>query len=57
MNNFKRRWLTERLQAALRALPVVVLTGARQTGKTTLARSLLEPRGYLSLDDLYFTPP
>lgn len=52
MNNFKRRWLTERLQAALQALPVVVLTGARQTGKTTLARSLPEPRGYLSLDDL-----
>lgn len=52
MNNFKRRWLTESLQAALRALPVVVLTGARQTGKTTLARSLPEPRGYFSLDDL-----
>ena len=52
MNKLKRRWLTERLQAALRALPVVVLTGARQTGKTTLARSLSEPRGYLSLDDL-----
>jgi hypothetical protein len=36
----------------LLALPVVVLTGARQTCKTTLARSLPEPRGYLSLDDL-----
>lgn len=52
MNNFKIRWLTQQLQAALQALPVVVLTGARQTGKTTLARSLPEPRGYLSLDDL-----
>ena len=51
MNNFKRRWLIDPLQAALRALPVVVLTGARQTGKTTLARSLPEPRSYLSLDD------
>ena len=51
MNNFKRRWLTGPLQAALRALPVVVLTGARQTGKTTLAHSLPEPRSYLSLDD------
>ncbi|MDZ7621138.1 MAG: ATP-binding protein [Candidatus Competibacteraceae bacterium] len=52
MNNLKVRWLTQQLQAALQALPVVVLTGARQTGKTTLARSLPEPRGYLSLDDL-----
>jgi uncharacterized protein len=52
MNDFKIRWLTEQLQAALRALPVVVLTGARQTGKTTLVRSLPDPRGYLSLDDL-----
>lgn len=52
MNTLKVRWLTQPLQAALQALPVVVLTGARQTGKTTLARSLPEPRGYLSLDDL-----
>ena len=52
MNSLKVRWLTQPLQAALQALPVVVLTGARQTGKTTLARSLPEPRGYLSLDDL-----
>lgn len=44
--------MAERLRAALRALPVVVLTGARQTGKTTLARSLPDPRSYLSLDDL-----
>ncbi|MBL8259812.1 MAG: ATP-binding protein, partial [Candidatus Competibacteraceae bacterium] len=52
MNNIRKRWLAERLRAALRALPVVVLTGARQTGKTTLARSLPDPRSYLSLDDL-----
>ena len=52
MNNLKVRWLTQQLQAALQALPVVILTGARQTGKTTLARSLPEPRSYLSLDDL-----
>ena len=52
MNRFRNRWLTGYLQAALQALPVVVLTGARQTGKTTLARSLPENRLYLSLDDL-----
>lgn len=52
MNNFKKRWLAKLLQAALQALPVVILTGARQAGKTTLACSLPEPRGYFSLDDL-----
>ncbi|MFO1428543.1 MAG: ATP-binding protein [Candidatus Competibacteraceae bacterium] len=52
MNRFRNRWLTGYLQAALQALPVVVLTGARQTGKTTLVRSLSQNRVYLSLDDL-----
>ena len=51
MNDFRPRWMAAALQAALRALPVVVLTGARQTGKTTLARSLPK-REYFSLDDL-----
>lgn len=52
MNNIKERWLASRLKAALEALPVVVLTGARQTGKTTLARSLPGERFFLTLDDL-----
>ncbi len=45
MNNFHsdpplyyRRWLTPLLQAACEAHPVVVLTGARQVGKSTLLR-------------------
>jgi uncharacterized protein len=42
------------LERALEASPVVVLMGARQTGKSTLARSerFLEGRLYLTLDDL-----
>ena len=42
------------LQRALRAFPVVVVTGARQTGKSTLVRELYagEPRLYVSLDDI-----
>ena len=48
----RKRWLTRPLQAALKALPVVVLTGARQTGKTTLAQALPQKRAFVSLDDL-----
>ena len=42
------------LKRALDASPVVVLMGARQTGKSTLARSepFLADRLYLTLDDL-----
>jgi len=40
------------LEAQLRAMPAVVLTGARQTGKSTLVESLDSPaRTYRSLDD------
>ena len=42
------------LTETLRAMPVTVVTGARQTGKTTLVGSRVqrEPRVYLTLDDL-----
>jgi predicted AAA+ superfamily ATPase len=42
------------VERALAAFPVVVLTGARQTGKTTLARHLPSAanRAFRSLDDL-----
>jgi len=52
VEGIKKRWLTRPLQAALKALPVVVLTGARQTGKTTLAQALPHRRTFLTLDDL-----
>lgn len=41
------------VEGALAAMPVVVLMGARQTGKSTLVRtgSLAEGRRYLTLDD------
>ncbi|MEJ1965872.1 MAG: ATP-binding protein [Gammaproteobacteria bacterium] len=47
------RAATSAIEHALRASPVVVILGARQTGKTTLVRSLpqLAQRPYLTLDD------
>jgi predicted AAA+ superfamily ATPase len=47
------RLVGDALNARLRAMPAVVLTGARQTGKSTLAEQLVPGRRrYLSLDDL-----
>lgn len=48
------RALTAPLRRALRESPVVVVTGARQTGKSTLIRELLGQPGrrYMTLDDL-----
>ncbi len=48
------RALQPTLDLAMRSFPVVVVTGSRQTGKSTLVRFLAddEPRPYLTLDDL-----
>jgi predicted AAA+ superfamily ATPase len=40
------RLLVPRLNAALRDTPAVLIHGPRQSGKTTLARTVGEPRGY-----------
>ncbi len=51
MKFFKPRLLTTKLKLARRVMPVVVITGARQTGKTTLVQ-LLDPNiPYFTLDD------
>ena len=48
-----RHRLRETLRAALKRRPVVVLTGPRQCGKTTLARQILDPTAstYFDLED------
>lgn len=44
------RYIEERLLRSARTRPVIVLTGARQTGKTSLLRRLFPDYGYVSLD-------
>ena len=55
--NYLPRHITERLKDALKASPVVYLNGARQTGKSTLAKTLApqigkndHPAEYLTFD-------
>ncbi|WP_394288393.1 ATP-binding protein [Corynebacterium variabile] len=52
MNTFHQRNITSRVENLLDEFPVVVLRGARGTGKTTLARHLADTRGarFLSAD-------
>ena len=53
MDNSLPRALAPQLRAHLDVMPVVVVTGARQTGKTTLAQRLAPgPRRFTTLDDL-----
>ena len=32
---YKKRWLSKKIKESLNVCPVIVITGARQTGKTT----------------------
>lgn len=52
-NQLLPRLASEHLERALRVMPVTVLTGARQTGKSTLARMhpIGADRSYFTLDD------
>jgi hypothetical protein len=52
MDKIKPRWFQRNLQTALRVMPVSVLTGARQTGKTTPTRAIEPARAYFTLDDV-----
>ena len=53
MDNTLPRFVLHSLRDRLRVMPAVVVTGARQTGKSTLVRQLAPAdRRYRSLDDL-----
>ncbi|MHB1124680.1 MAG: ATP-binding protein [Ramlibacter sp.] len=53
MEDYHHRWLETRLRVALADTPVVLINGARQTGKSSLAERICAERrgGYLTLDD------
>ena len=51
-NQYTPRFLELALRQALKTFPVVVVTGARQAGKSTLVRQLDEKRTYVTLDDV-----
>jgi len=46
------RILASKLLAAARQLPVVAVTGPRQSGKTTLVKNVFPGKAYVSLEDL-----
>jgi uncharacterized protein len=58
VNNLQQAFIPRALgrvvEEALRQFPVVIVTGARQTGKSTLVQHLPSsaPRSYLTLDDI-----
>lgn len=53
VNKYLPRGLGHRLREQLAVMPAVVVTGARQTGKSTLTRDLTDgSRKYVTLDDL-----
>jgi predicted AAA+ superfamily ATPase len=45
-----KRIISEKIQASAKMFPAVVVTGARQTGKTSLLRRLFPEHHYVSLD-------
>lgn len=47
------RLVSAALERSVRVMPAVVLTGARQSGKSTLAEALVPgERSYMTLDEL-----
>jgi len=49
---YHKRWLESWLSKAVKDEPVVILTGARQVGKSTLLKHALSQWKYFNLDDL-----
>ncbi len=49
--NYRRRWIGEQVKSGIGIFPVVVISGARQVGKSTFLQSEFQDFKYVSLDD------
>ena len=49
---YKKRLIEQAVTKASKTFPVIMLTGSRQAGKTTLLRTLEPSRQFVTLDDL-----
>ena len=49
-----RRWIEDKIKDLLKIFPIIVLSGPRQVGKTTLLKNstLFKKAKYISFDDL-----
>jgi predicted AAA+ superfamily ATPase len=48
---YRKRWITSQVKSAVNNFPIVVITGARQVGKSTFLQNEFKTFKYLSLDD------
>lgn len=49
--NYKKRWIGTQISSAIKTFPVVVISGARQVGKSTFLQNEFPDFKYVSLDD------
>ncbi len=48
---YRKRWITRQVKSAVTSFPIIVITGARQVGKSTFLQNEFKSYKYLSLDD------
>ena len=48
---YKKRWIGPQIKSAIKTFPVVVISGARQVGKSTFLKNEFPDVKYVSLDD------
>ncbi len=51
----KKRWIGPQIKSAIKTFPVVVISGARQVGKSIFLKNEFPDVKYVSLDDFSYT--